>query len=465
MFTIGHSTLSIEIFLGALADNGVALLVDVRTIPQSRHNPQFGKEALSASLRSSGIEYRWMQSLGGLRHARKDSINTGWRNASFRGYADYMQTEAFQEALQELMELGEKTAAAIMCSEAVPWRCHRSLIGDALLVRGHSVEDIFVSPAGKSHRKAHTLTPFAWVEGTRLWYPGESEGQELHYQEKRHCHKPRSQKRDPSTSSGQALGHPDLLSTHYTLAMHVHVLLFGALKDLRARETETVELPEQATVEEFLRRFVATAPEVGKYAGSLAIAVNREYALPTQMLREGDEIALLPPVSGGSAEDESKQGGDWIRLQREPIDAGALVAAVKEGEAGAVAVFDGIVRNNTRGRRTLYLDYESYEAMALGQMQALARDARQRFGVRRIALVHRLGRLQVGETSVLIAVASAHRAQAFDACRWIIDTLKKTVPIWKKEWFEDGAVWADGEPFPAEISVRESGANSDEKKP
>ncbi|MHB1960112.1 MAG: molybdenum cofactor biosynthesis protein [Acidobacteriaceae bacterium] len=251
--------------------------------------------------------------------------------------------------------------------------------------------------------------------------------------------------------------------------MHVHVLLFGALKDLRARETETVELPEKATVAEFLRRFVAAAPEVGKYAGSLAIAVNREYALPAQVLRDGDEVALLPPVSGGCAEELSStladHESDLIRLQREPIDAGALVAAVKEGEAGAVAVFDGIVRNNTRGRRTLYLDYESYEAMALGQMQALARDARQRFGVRRIALVHRLGRLQVGETSVLIAVASAHRAQAFDACRWIIDTLKKTVPIWKKEWFEDGAVWADGEPFPAEISVRESGANSDEKKP
>jgi len=130
-----------------------------------------------------------------------------------------------------------------------------------------------------------------------------------------------------------------------------------------------------------------------------------------------------------------------------------------------VVVFDGIVRNNTRGRRTLYLDYESYEAMALSQMQALARDAHQRFGVRRVALVHRLGRLQVGETSVLIVVASAHRAQAFDACRWIIDTLKKTVPIWKKEWFEDGAVWADGEPFPAEISIHNSGQGAAENKP
>ena len=175
MLTIGHSTLAIEMFLGALQDNGVTLLADVRTIPQSRFNPQFGREALSASLDSVGIEYRWMQALGGLRHAKKDSINTGWRNLNFRGYADAMQTEAFQSALRELMELDTKYSTVIMCSEAVPWRCHRSLIGDALLVHGHSVEDIFVSVAGKSHRKPHTLTPFARVEGMRLWYPGEPE--------------------------------------------------------------------------------------------------------------------------------------------------------------------------------------------------------------------------------------------------------------------------------------------------
>jgi molybdopterin synthase catalytic subunit len=247
--------------------------------------------------------------------------------------------------------------------------------------------------------------------------------------------------------------------------MHVHVLLFGALKDLRTREKETLELPDKATVEEFLRVFFAVAPQLEKYAASLAIAVNQEYALPTRVLREGDEIALLPPVSGGSADDEPIAASDWIRLQREPIEADALVAAVKEGEAGAVVVFDGIVRNNTRGRRTLYLDYEAYESMALSQMQGLARDAQENFGVRRIALVHRLGRLQVGETSVLIVVASAHRAQAFDACRWMIDTLKKTVPIWKKEWFEDGAVWADGEPFPNEISIHKSGGDAAANKP
>lgn len=175
MLTIGHSTLPIDIFVQVLRGNHVAQLVDVRTIPRSRHNPQFGKEELSASLRSAGIVYRWMQALGGLRHAHKDSINMGWRNTSFRGYADYMQTDAFSDALQELMSLDKERTTAILCSEAVPWRCHRSLIGDALLVHGHSVEDIFVAPNGKSHRRPHSLTPFARVEGTRLWYPAEQE--------------------------------------------------------------------------------------------------------------------------------------------------------------------------------------------------------------------------------------------------------------------------------------------------
>jgi len=142
-----------------------------------------------------------------------------------------------------------------------------------------------------------------------------------------------------------------------------------------------------------------------------------------------------------------------IDLTREPIDAPRLIAAAKEGEDGAVVVFDGIVRNNTRGRQTLYLDYEAYEEMALKQMQELSRQAISRFSVRHVTMVHRLGRLNIGETSVLIAVASAHRAQAFEANRWLIDTLKKTVPIWKKETFVDGAVWADGEPFPAGHTV------------
>jgi molybdopterin synthase catalytic subunit len=168
------------------------------------------------------------------------------------------------------------------------------------------------------------------------------------------------------------------------------------------------------------------------------------------VLNDGDEVALLPPVSGGL-------DGMRVELTDAVIDAGAIVGAMKAGSDGAVCVFDGIVRDNTRGRKTLHLDYEAYREMALEQMRGLAAEAVTKFGVREVALVHRLGRLMVGETSVLIVVASAHRGAAFDACRWLIDTLKKTVPIWKKEQFVDGALWADGEPFPEEISVKSTG--------
>jgi molybdopterin synthase catalytic subunit len=142
-----------------------------------------------------------------------------------------------------------------------------------------------------------------------------------------------------------------------------------------------------------------------------------------------------------------------VEIVDEVIASAEIVAGLKAGADGAICVFDGIVRNNTRGRKTLHLDYEAYREMALEQMRALAAEAVAKFGVRDVALVHRLGRMVVGETSVLVAVASAHRGAAFEACRWLIDTLKRTVPIWKKEQFVDGAVWANGEPFPEEIRV------------
>src|SRR5258705_1742264 len=145
-----------------------------------------------------------------------------------------------------------------------------------------------------------------------------------------------------------------------------------------------------------------------------------------------------------------------VEITDEVIPAAEIVAAIKAGTDGAVCVFDGIVRDNTRGRKTLHLDYEAYREMALEQMRALAGEAVVKFGVRDVTLVHRLGRLGVGETSVLVVVASAHRGAAFDACRWLIDTLKKTVPIWKKEQFVDGAIWADGEPFPGGMGVHGS---------
>lgn len=172
MMTIGHSTLSIEAFVRALKENCVELLVDVRRYPGSRRHPQFGQAPLFESLRDAGIDTAWREGLGGRRPALKDSINTGWRESSFRGYADYMQTEAFREEIDWLVARPRRTA--IMCAEAVPWRCHRSLISDAVIARGVEVEDIMVSANGTSSRKEHRLTPFAQVAGTRVFYPAET---------------------------------------------------------------------------------------------------------------------------------------------------------------------------------------------------------------------------------------------------------------------------------------------------
>jgi molybdopterin synthase catalytic subunit len=230
--------------------------------------------------------------------------------------------------------------------------------------------------------------------------------------------------------------------------MKIEVLFFGVLKDLLGRAGDTIDLPEGAGVREVILYYSRVSPRFEAMVPSLAISVNQEYSRPERALREGDEVGLLPPVSGGS---EAGGGQGEVRLVREPIDTEAVVARLKRPADGAAVIFDGVVRDNTRGRRTLYLDYEAYEAMALKQMETLAVEARARFGVRGASIIHRLGRLQIGETSVLIVVASEHRGAAFEACRWIIDTLKKTVPIWKKEYFEDGAVWADGEAFPEEI--------------
>lgn len=169
IFTVGHSTHPIEEFIGILQAHGIKKLIDVRTVPKSRHNPQFNTDDLAASVRASGITYRRMAALGGLRHTTKDSPNGAWRNASFRGYADYMQTEEFAAAVDQLAERGRHSDAAIMCAEAVPWRCHRSLIGDALLARDVRVLDIMSATSAKEH----TLTSFARVDGRRVWYPPE----------------------------------------------------------------------------------------------------------------------------------------------------------------------------------------------------------------------------------------------------------------------------------------------------
>jgi molybdopterin synthase catalytic subunit len=240
--------------------------------------------------------------------------------------------------------------------------------------------------------------------------------------------------------------------------IEVRVLPFGVLKDWLGASPATVELRDGATVADLLA-LLAESRSPQPLRG-IAVSVNAEYATPTHGLRQGDEVGLLPPVSGGAGTIPADPANEKIladaivtALTRSPIDAQVMIAADKRGEDGAVVVFDGIVRNNTRGRQTLHLDYEAYEEMAVKQMRVLAREARTRFDVRQVTMIHRLGRLEVGQTSVLVAVASAHRAQAFEACRWLIDTLKKTVPIWKKETFVDGTVWAAGEPFPENLAV------------
>ncbi len=168
IFTIGHSNRSIEDFLAILESHGIERLVDIRTVPRSRHNPQFNRDALPASLERAGVAYLHMPSLGGLRHPRKDSINSGWRNDSFRGYADYMQTAEFESALNQLIGIAAAERTAIMCAESLPWRCHRSLVSDALIARGEPVEHIMSA----TKRSPHSLTPFARIENQRVTYPG-----------------------------------------------------------------------------------------------------------------------------------------------------------------------------------------------------------------------------------------------------------------------------------------------------
>jgi len=241
--------------------------------------------------------------------------------------------------------------------------------------------------------------------------------------------------------------------------MRVRVLFFGVLKEPAGKSEDFLELLPGATVADLLTLCEAQIPTLRNAMTSIAVAVNQQYAGVETQLHAGDEVALLPPVSGGTEELQNKKPsgrGRYASIMQPPIETASTLANIKRGEDGAVVVFEGVVRNQTRGRKTLYLNYEAYAEMALQQMEELAEQSLKQFPIRDVALIHRLGRLEIGETSVLIVVASAHRAAAFDACRWLIDTLKRTVPIWKKEYFEDGAVWADGEPFPDEIRAANS---------
>ncbi len=220
--------------------------------------------------------------------------------------------------------------------------------------------------------------------------------------------------------------------------MKVKVLFWGLIHDLTGFAQEEVSIPEGETLGDLWRQYESRFPRLREMAGSLFTAVNQEVADHSHRLREGDEVAFMPPVSGGACD-------DFYQITREPIQTHDLARQLKTAQDGAVVIFEGIVRDHSRDQKTLYLEYEAYEPMAIRKLEEIGQEAKQKFAIDRIAMVHRLGRLEIGETSVAIIVTSAHRGAAFEACRYAIDRLKQTVPIWKKEFFEDGAVWAEGE--------------------
>jgi molybdopterin converting factor subunit 1 len=225
--------------------------------------------------------------------------------------------------------------------------------------------------------------------------------------------------------------------------MQVRVLFFGQLKEIVGVEQADADLSDGTRVGDLFDRYGRQFPKLADFRSSIAASVNQEYVSWDALLSAGDEIAFLPPVSGGTTAVISMD--DIFRIVHDPIESDEIVEGLKAPEDGALVVFDGFVRNSFKGHATEYLVYEAYEAMAYAKMREIGAQIREKYPIHRLAIVHRLGRLEIGETSVLIAVSSPHRAAAFDACRYAIDTLKRTVPIWKKEYFVGGAVWAEGE--------------------
>jgi molybdopterin synthase catalytic subunit len=235
--------------------------------------------------------------------------------------------------------------------------------------------------------------------------------------------------------------------------MRVKVLFFGMLKDIVGRAEERLTVDEGSSVGRLYELYAQRFPKLAEHSSSLLFSRNREFAQRGERLEDGDEVAFLPPVSGGSPDGEAAAGKVDVtppeqnpcRLTRRAIDTRALVNELQQGSDGAVVVFEGVVRNHTGGRPTRFLEYEAYEPMALAKMRDIAVEVKDKFPVDRIGMTHRLGHLDIGEASIVIVVTSAHRKPAFEACHYAIDLLKKIVPIWKKEFFEDGEVWVEGE--------------------
>lgn len=229
--------------------------------------------------------------------------------------------------------------------------------------------------------------------------------------------------------------------------IRVRLLFFGAARDEAGTDTAELELVGLADVAAARAAIFAQYPALQtRFGRSLLLAVNQAYMPADTLIRSGDEVAVFPPVSGGADEAESESPTvDFFELTNEPIDVGAVARRIVRNECGATVTLDGYVREWTKGRRSLYLEYEGYAPMALKEMERLGRQVHEQFEISHIGIVHRLGRLEIGETSVVISVGAPHRRAAFTACEWAIKELKRTVPIWKKEFYEDGSMWVEGE--------------------
>ncbi len=234
----------------------------------------------------------------------------------------------------------------------------------------------------------------------------------------------------------------------YSEGVRIRVLFFGMLKDVVGVADDELETTEGASLQSVFDHYAAAFPRLTELSSSIVLAKNQEFARPETPLAEGDEIAFLPPVSGGASlytHEITDAAGHFFALTRQPIDSPAIASRMLEGKDGALITFEGVVRNNTKGRATKFLDYECYEDMAVKTMARIGLEIAGAYPIGRIAMVHRLGRMQIGEASVSIIVTAPHRKPAFDAALEGINRLKRTVPIWKKEHFVDGAIWVDGE--------------------